>query len=128
MSKWELYWILKLDDVRIMLVIVTSFSIVGLLVRLSSICSQYDGKDEEKGWALYRTSVIYWVFFASFMAMLFTIVPSTKNYFLMMGGEYLTNNEKVITTGEKAYELLDTYMDNKLNELKGTPNELKKND
>lgn len=101
MEMMEIYWILKLDDIKFFL----EFMVFCVVLVLVILFWQME---------LNKTTGCILVLLSIILLTLSVFIPSTKQYLTMMGGHFLTTNDKVITTTEKGFELLDQYLDDRL--------------
>jgi hypothetical protein len=113
MEMYEIYWILKLDDIAFLLgglcALMLCIGFVSMFILW--VTSEGSCKTNKLCSLLMVVGLV--------VGIINTFVPTTKQYLTMMGGHFLTTNEQVITTTEKGFELLDQYLDER---LKGVAN------
>lgn len=117
MSEWELYWITRLDDINFvfgLFGVITTLIFVGMIVVTLLIYAEC----VEEGRVVRNITIGIGIFAVSIL-MTGALIPTTKEYLTIKGMAYVTQSEKVITTGDKLFEAMDGYLDEKLKETKG---------
>lgn len=117
MEAWDLYWITRLDEIKNVLEVISLLSTVGLIIiGLLSIFAFIEEIDTFKKSLKSFGSLILMVLILSMG--LHAFIPTTKQYLAFISIDYIIHEEKVIDTADKLYEVLDQYLDNKLEEEK----------
>jgi hypothetical protein len=114
MEMMEIYWILKLDDILIALELFFCISIACSMGSIWLLFVFLEVESFKLKHGLLRRVALILVTLSILSGLLLTFTPSTKQYLAIMGGHFLTTNDKVITTTEKGFELLDQFLDEKL--------------
>lgn len=127
MTESSVYWILKLDAIISFLGGVTFFSVVMafVFVFIAGFCVVFANdssiKEEEqklikKGMRIFIPLAIAMPFFIMGLSLTRHMLPTTKQYLIIKGVSYATNNERIVTTADKIFDGVEEYIDKKLNE------------
>lgn len=118
MSTWTLYWIIKLDSL-IGLSRVIFVSILVVFIVLGIIVAVEYGEDRTTRVLEVTKKVIkrYLAPICVLCILLSTFLPTTKQFLSIISVSYVTQNEKVVTTADKIFDVLDKYLDNKLEKI-----------
>ena len=108
-----LYLIVKLDDFQNALGVLFAIStVLSLMIGLIGTIVFIDS-DEKDG-----KKILNWLKLVLPIVLIVgcfkVVTPSTKQFLTIVGVNYVTTNEQVITTAEKAFQTVDTYLDEKL--------------
>lgn len=130
MSEWSIYWIIKLDAIITFLSGLSAFAVAigiilvfGLVVNIVWVVDE-DMQDNIKdlGKRIIKKNILLVVFiWFSIVCLHLTtsLLPTTKEYLVIKGVSYATNNERINTTADKIFDGVEDYIDKKLAELDG---------
>lgn len=122
MSFWTLYWLSRLDGFKELLVF---FSVVGGIILAVSVIFFFladGGSNDKEEVTVHRISrlgmcVFIPVFIISISGQV--LIPTFKQALMFMGIDYVTHNERVLENTDKAIDVFEAYIDQKLNQIKG---------
>lgn len=116
MSGWEIYWITRLDYFHgacIFGMILLLLGWTGGIIVWAMESEISDTPIKERVLKIYGvcTTVLLFIFIGGTM-----FIPTTKEFLAIKSISYVTQNEKVLTTGDKLFEAVDKYLNEYLKE------------
>lgn len=131
MSEWSIYWILKLDAIISFMGGLNAFVILGSIIAIIAAIAMtfarldddlFKGEKEDtilffkKLYKIMVTIAFLLPFCAVTLSLTGYMLPTTKEYLIIKGVSYATNNERIATTADKIFDGVEEYIDKKLNE------------
>jgi len=122
MSEWPIYWVLKLDSIITYTGGVAAFAglltVVAGAVLGANICDVNNERQGAKKWLKFSIPFALCTLFCviSFSLTAY-MLPTTKEYLIIKGISYATNNERIATTADKIFDGVEEYIDQRLGEL-----------
>lgn len=112
----EIYWLTRLDDVKVLIGFIIAFAVIGLVFGISIMMYNIDRDyaNEKREFKLGKQIAII----ASIIAFVFAIgtcfIPSTKDAYMIygIGGtiDYVKSNETAKQLPDKCLQALDKYL------------------
>lgn len=125
MSFWTLYWLSRLDGIKefsIALAVVSGTCFVVMMFMWFFTKGPYMGQMEKK---IHEgiPKTFYFIIPIFILSLLVSILtPTYKQALAFMGIDYVTHNERVIENTDKALDVFESYIDQKLNQMKEVEN------
>lgn len=117
----EIYWLTRLDDVKVLIGFMIAFAVVALIIGLGAMLFNYDGQyDDEK--RMYSSGKKLTII-SSIILFVFSIgtclIPNTNDAYMIygLGGtiDYIKSNEVAKQLPDKCIIALDKYLEEELN-------------
>lgn len=110
MEAWDLYWITRLDGIIGVTILFMVLWSVGVMFWFMF---HFDPSD------ITIKGMVKWITPSLLSGLFLVFIPTSKEVMTFIAVDVITHEEKVIDTADKLYEVLDGYLDSKIEEQKG---------
>ena len=116
MSFWTLYWLSRLDMV---IQLGVGMTIMGFIAIVFAVLGITFGKIHEEKEVLRVSKIVLYAAIPIVVigVLVQGLVPTYKQALTFMGVDYVTHNERVLENTDKAIDVFESYIDQKLNQL-----------
>ena len=125
MSFWTLYWLSRLDGLKYFFLVGGWIAVAMLGFGIIVLCATSDPyfEGEKIARKLVKKSFKSVLLVSIVGIFIGTMVPTFKEAIVFMGIDYVTHNERVLENTDKAIDVFESYIDQKLNQLQGGTDE-----